>query len=124
MVNGIEVYTADESFGHNGITYPTGTFVLPTSQPFGLFLKNIFERQAYPDLRKYSHLWQGLVNPEDWEGGPLRPYDGVGWTLPIQMGVEYREMSSPLSVGLTPVEIGPDFDSASRGRVLRFQPCR
>ncbi|MCJ7630684.1 MAG: hypothetical protein MUO50_20090 [Longimicrobiales bacterium] len=104
MVNGIEVYTADESFKHNGITYPMGTFVLPTSQPFGLFLKNIFERQAYPDLREYSHLWQGLVNPEDWEGAPLRPYDGVGWTLPIQMGVEYREMSSPLSVGLTPVE--------------------
>jgi hypothetical protein len=67
-------------------------------------LKNIFERQAYPDLREYSHLWQGLVNPEDWEGGPLRPYDGVGWTLPLQMGLQYREMSSGLSVGLTPVE--------------------
>ena len=103
MINGIEVYTAQETFQHNGITYPEGTFVLPTNQPFGLFLKNIFERQAYPDLREYSHLWQGLVNPEDWEGGPLRPYDGVGWTLPLQMGVEYREMSSPLEVGLTPV---------------------
>jgi hypothetical protein len=104
MINGIEVYSADETFEHNGITYPEGTFVLPTSQPFGLFLKNIFEKQSYPDLREYSHLWQGLVNPEDWEGAPLRPYDGVGWTLPIQMGVEYREMSSSLSVGLTAVE--------------------
>jgi len=104
MINGIEVYTADEAFEHNGIPYPGGTFVLPTGQPFGLFLKNIFEKQSYPDLREYSHLWQGLVNPEDWEGGPLRPYDGVGWTLPLQMGVEYREMSSPLSVGLTQVE--------------------
>ena len=44
------------------------------------------------------------MSPEDWEGGPLRPYDGVGWTLPIQMGVEYREMSSTLPVGLTPLE--------------------
>jgi len=104
MVNGIEVYTADGAFQHNGISYPAGTFVLPTSQPFGLFLKNIFERQAYPDLRDYSHLWQGLVSPEDWEGGPLRPYDGVGWTLPLQMGVEVREMSGLLSVGLTRVE--------------------
>jgi hypothetical protein len=33
-----------------------------------------------PDLREYPHLWQGLANPEDWDGGPLRPYNGVGWT--------------------------------------------
>jgi len=104
QVNGIEIYTADQAFEHNGIRYEAGTFVLPTSQPFGLFLKNIFERQDYPDLRKYSHLWEGLVNPEDWEGGPLRPYDGVGWTLPLQMGVDYWEMTSPLSVSLTPVD--------------------
>jgi len=104
MVNGIEVYTADRAFGHNGISYPAGTFVLPTNQPFGLFLKTIFERQAYPDLREYSHLWQGLVSPQDWEGGPLRPYDGVGWTLPLQMGVEHWEMTSPLEVPLTRIE--------------------
>jgi len=104
MINGIEVYTADEPFEHNGISYPAGTFILPTSQPFGLFLKNIFERQSYPDLREYSHLWEGLVNPEDWEGGPLRPYDGVGWTLPLQMGVEHWEMTSPLTVQMTAVE--------------------
>jgi hypothetical protein len=103
-INGIEVYTADDAFEHNGISFPAGTFVLPTSQPFGLFLKNIFERQEYPDLREYSHLWQGLVSPEDWEGGPLRPYDGVGWTLPLQMGVETWEMSSPLEVSLTEIE--------------------
>ncbi len=104
LVNGIEVHAADEAFSHNGISYPAGTYILPTSQPFGLFLKNIFERQDYPDLRDYAHLWQGLVNPEEWEGGPLRPYDGVGWTLPLQMGVETWEMSAPLEVETTPVE--------------------
>jgi hypothetical protein len=101
MVNGIEVHTADEAFTHNGIEYPSGTYVLPTSQPFGLFLKNIFEKQTYPDLRDYSHLWQGLVNPEEWDGGPLRPYDGVGWTLPLQMGVRYWEMTAPPDVPTT-----------------------
>jgi len=111
MVNGIEVYAADEDFEHDGVGYPAGTFVLPTSQPFGLFLKNVFERQTYPDLREYSHLWQGLVNPEDWEGGPLRPYDGVGWTLPLQMGVDVQEMSAPLSVGLSPLEVLPGVES-------------
>lgn len=104
IINGVEVHRADEAFEHNGIHYPAGTFVLLTSQPFGLFLKNLFEKQSYPDLRRYSHLWQGLVNPEDWEGGPLRPYDGVGWTLPLQMGVKYWEMTSPLAVPMTRVE--------------------
>jgi len=104
LVNGIQVHAAEQPFTHNGISYPAGTYVLPTSQPFGLFLKNIFERQDYPDLRDYAHLWQGLVNPEEWEGGPLRPYDGVGWTLPLQMGVESWEMSAPLEVSTTPVE--------------------
>jgi hypothetical protein len=114
-MNGIEVYTADEPFEHNGIGYAAGTFILPTSQPFGLFLKNIFEKQSYPDLREYSHLWQGLVNPEDWEGDPLRPYDGVGWTLPIQMGVEHWEMTSPLSVPMTIVDSIDERGSVSGG---------
>jgi hypothetical protein len=120
MINGIEVYSADEAFTHNGIEYAEGTYVLPTSQPFGYFLKNIFEKQAYPDLREYSHLWQGLVNPEDWEGGPLRPYDGVGWTLPLQMGVTYREMSSTLEVGLTEVETVAMPSGASGGGSFVF----
>ncbi|MFC1555799.1 M14 family metallopeptidase [candidate division KSB1 bacterium] len=117
MVNGIDVYTADAAFEHNGLKYPAGSFILPTSQPFGLFLKNIFEKQVHPDLREYSHLWQGLVNPEDWKGAPLRPYDGVGWTLPMQMGVDSKEMSSALDVGMTKVEqlAWPVGESSSSG---------
>ncbi|MFC1783084.1 M14 family metallopeptidase [Planctomycetota bacterium] len=101
MLNGVEIYTADEEFYHDGITYPQGSYLLSTSQPFGLFLKNMFEKQDYPDLRRYSHLWQGLVSMETWQGGPLRPYDGVGWTLPLQLGVRYKEISRPLDVDKT-----------------------
>ncbi len=99
--NGVEVYTADEEFTHNGVSYPAGSHIVPTSQPFGWFVKTIFERQKYPDLRKYSHLWQGLARPVRWDGVPFRPYDGVGWTLPMQMGVDAREMSAPLQVSKT-----------------------
>lgn len=101
MNNGLEVYTADETFIHDGISYPAGSYIIPTSQPFGLFVKNLFEKQNYPDLRKYSHLWQGLSSPVQWDGPPLRPYDGVGWTLPMQMGVDSREMSATLKVSTT-----------------------
>jgi hypothetical protein len=46
----------------------------------------------------------GTVNMQD--AAPLRPYDGVGWTLQIQMGVEALEMARPLddSVALSRVE--------------------
>jgi hypothetical protein len=96
---GIEVYRADTAFIYNGIPYPEGSYIIPTSQPFGMYVKNILEKQSYPDLRKYGHLWQGISSTVKWSGAPLAPYDGVGWTLPIQMGVDAGEMSTPVDVG-------------------------
>ena len=101
---GIEVYTADESFTHEGLSYPKGTFIIPTSQAFGTYVKNILEIQEYPDLRKYGHLWQGLSRAVRWDGAPLAPYDGVGWTLHMQMGIEAHQMSTPLDeIAWTPL---------------------
>lgn len=98
---GIEVYEADQAFVHEGISYPRGSTIIPTSQPFGLFVKNILEKQHYPDLRKYGYLWQGLSRTVRWDGAPLAPYDCVGWTLPVQMGIDAHEMSTPLEVKKT-----------------------
>jgi len=98
---GIEVYSADESFTHEGIPYPKGSYIIPTSQAFGAYAKNILEKQEYPDLRKYGHLWQGLSRTVRWEGAPLAPYDGVGWTLHLQMGINATQMSTPLEVTKT-----------------------
>jgi len=95
---GIEVYSADESFTHEGISFPKGSYIIPTSQAFGSYVKNILESQEYPDLRKYGHLWQGLSRTVPWEGAPLAPYDGVGWTLHLQMGINTLQMSTPLEV--------------------------
>ena len=101
LLNGVEVYKADEPFVYAGISFPKGTHIIPTSQPFGLFVKNILEKQDYPDLRKYAHLWQGLVRPQKWEGHPFPLYDAAGWTLPVQMGVDCLEMNRPLNVSKT-----------------------
>ena len=98
---GIEVYSADDSFTHEGISYPKGSYIIPTSQAFGAYAKNILEKQEYPDLRKYGHLWQGLSRTVRWDGAPLAPYDGVGWTLPLQMGIDADQMSTPLEVAKT-----------------------
>jgi hypothetical protein len=90
----LEVYQAEESFKADGIDYPDGTYILPTSQPFGRLLKTLFEIQVYPDLRKYPSLWQGIVEPIKLKIPPLRSYDVLGWTLPLQMGVETVTMNT------------------------------
>ena len=106
---GIEIYQADEAFEHEGVSYAKGSYILPTSQAFGLFVKAILEKQEYPDLRKYGHLWQGLSSIQKWDGAPLAPYDGVGWTLPIQMGIDAVTLHTPLTTKMTLInEAVPD----------------
>ena len=109
---GIEVYQADEAFEHSGISHKKGAAIVPTSQAFGLYVKNLFEKQEYPDLRKYGHLWQGIGRAQKWDGLPIAPYDGVGWTLQVQMGIEAYAMSVPLDVKKTLIN---EFVSPSGG---------
>ncbi|MGB9764584.1 MAG: M14 family metallopeptidase [Candidatus Saccharicenans sp.] len=100
---GIEVYEAQEEFSSDGISYPRGTLLIPMNQPFALFIKNMFEEQHYPDLRKYPDLWQGLVSAEKFEGAPIEAYDMMGWTLPYQFNVKVQAAYTPISVRMTPV---------------------
>ncbi len=119
-INGVEVLQAEEPFEMDGLSYEKGTFVISTNQPFGYYVKNMFENQQYPDLREYPHLWQGLIGMEEWDGPPLRAYDGAGWTLPLQMGVEYREMSRPFEANFTKLETISPPDAVVRGRGSQY----
>jgi hypothetical protein len=101
---GVEVSKADEAFTCDGVSYPAGTFVLPLSQPFGLFLKNVFEEQKYPDLRKYPDLWQGLVASKVFEGAPFEAYDVMGWTLPYQFGLTSTPANTPVEAKISPLK--------------------
>ena len=101
---GIEVYEAQEELSCDGISYPRGTLIIPMTQPFALFIKNMFEEQHYPDLRKYPDLWQGLVSSRKFEGAPIEAYDMMGWTLPYQFNVKVQAAYTPLSVRMTPIK--------------------
>ena len=83
--NGIDVHQLDEAVTLDGITHPAGTWVIPTDQEFGHFVRQLFDVQEYPDLREYP------------EGPPDQPYDVSGWTLPYQMDVRVVEAASPLT---------------------------
>jgi hypothetical protein len=68
----------------DGVTYPAGTWVIPTDQEFAALAREVLDVQRYPDLRQYPG------------GPPMRPYDAAGWTLPLQMGVQVAYVSKPL----------------------------
>jgi hypothetical protein len=89
---GIEIHVATQPFVADGINYPGGTHVLPAAQPYRPHLKDMMERQAYPERRIYP-------------GGPAEaPYDSAGWTLPLQMGVTTVEVVSAFEAALESVD--------------------
>ena len=104
MLLGIDVYQAKESFAVNDVTYPAGTWVVPTSQAYGLYVKNLLEEQRYPDMMEYPSLWQGVPGPQKLSGAYFGPQDTCGWTLPYQFGVKAVRADKPLEVALVPVE--------------------
>jgi hypothetical protein len=98
---GIDIYKSRQPFTCDGISYPVGTYVIPMTQANALFIKNVFEEQRYPDLRKYPDLWQGLVDPQKFAGAPLEAYDMMGWTLPYQFGVKVYSANTPVDVSMS-----------------------
>lgn len=99
----VDVETATEEIVLDGVRWPAGTRVVSLSQPAGDFAKTLLETQTYPNLRK----WKG--------GPPIPPYDVVGHTLPLQMGVTVFPIEQPIPSDLaTELEPAPiDY----RGRV-------
>lgn len=74
--SGILVHKATADFTVNGKTYPSGSYIVKTSQAFRPHVIDMFEAQDHPN----DFLYPG--------GPPIRPYDAAGWTLAYQMGVE------------------------------------
>ncbi len=74
---GIEVHRATAGFSHGGKSYPAGSYVVKVGQAFGAHVTDMFEAQDHPnDFRVPG-------------GPPTPPYDNAGWTLAMQMGVQY-----------------------------------
>ncbi len=92
-LSGIEVHQAEKPFSADHKRYPAGTYVLLARQPYRPHLKDMMERQEYPERRLYP-------------GGPAEPpYDSAGWTLPLQMGVSSVEVTSRFTAKLRPAEL-------------------
>jgi zinc carboxypeptidase len=86
--NGVRISALRQDATIEGAGYPRDTWVIPMDQEFGELVRQLFERQVYPDLR------------ESPDGPPEQPYDAAGWTLPYQMDVRVVEVRTPLSTEL------------------------
>jgi len=104
LLHGVKVYQAEKPFVSDGVSYPALTWVIPMSQPFALFIKAVFEEQAYPDLAEYPALWQGVGQPKRLPDVFLEPFDLSGWSLPYQMGVKAVRANCPLDASLIEVQ--------------------
>jgi hypothetical protein len=99
LIAGVEVYRAKQDFPLDGKTYGAGTFVIPYTQVFARYAKDLLERQTYPEVRRSP-------------GAPAEaPYDVSAWSLGLQFGVKTDFAKTPLAAGLSMdrVETTPKF---------------
>jgi len=92
--HGVEVdrLTADTVVGE--LHLAAGDLVVPLSQPYRAFVKEVMETQEYPE----RHYVPG--------GDVIRPYDITSWSLPLHMGVRSIQVdtrSEALEALLEPV---------------------
>lgn len=91
MHGGVDVHRAEADFTAGHLRFSKGDYVILLSQPFRPYVKDMLERQRYPELRNYPG------------GPPIRPYDLTGWTLPLMMGVDCIQVDAPFDADLSPV---------------------
>ncbi len=89
QLGGVKVYHSEAAFKADDKEYPAGTFVIPMTQVFARYAKDLLEKQTYPEVRRAP------------TAPPEPPYDVTAWSLGLQLGVEVVFVKKPLGDGVT-----------------------
>jgi hypothetical protein len=81
----VGVRRATKEFEVAGKRYPAGSFVVMTAQAFRPHVIDMFEPQDHPNVIPYPGA------------PPTPPYDNAGWTLALQMGVQFDRILEPFT---------------------------
>src|SRR6185369_1565324 len=93
MIGDVAVHRAKNSFQQDGKTYVAGTFVIPFTQVFARYAKDLLEKQQYPEVRRAPNA------PAE------APYDVSAWSLGMQFGVKtvFAKTALAADLALEPV---------------------
>jgi hypothetical protein len=83
--HGIQLYRLKFPITIEEKNFNAGDIIIPLSQPFRPFIKEVFEKQSYP-VRHYT------------PGGEIiKPYDITSWSLPLHRGLKAIEINSSVA---------------------------
>lgn len=85
LEHGIQLSRLADQVVINQTIFPKGSIVVPLSQPFRTFVKEVMENQEFP-VRHYSK-----------DGPMIEPYDITSWSLPLHMGLKSFEINIPVA---------------------------
>jgi Zinc carboxypeptidase len=109
QMGGVEIYRAGESFEADGKHYGAGTFVIPMTQVFARYAKDMLETQTYPEVRRGPNA------------SPEPPYDVTAWSLGMLLGVDTVFVKDPLpAFRMTKVDGVPKVAGEVTGSGARF----
>ena len=86
---GVEVSRARTAFEVDGRQFAAGTFVVPMTQVFARYAKDMLEKQTYPEVRRAPNA------------PPEAPYDVTAWSLGMLLGVDHVFLKSAPPAGAT-----------------------
>jgi hypothetical protein len=88
QMGGVKVYQANAAFKADDKDYPAGAFVVPMTQVFARYAKDLLEKQTYPEVRRSP------------SSPPEPPYDVSAWSLGMLLGVDVTFVKKPLGDGV------------------------
>lgn len=80
--HGVKLFKLNKDIVYKNKIYKKGDIVIPLSQPFRAFIKEVMEKQKFP-VRHYMP-----------DGEIIRPYDITSWSLPLHRGVYSFEIKT------------------------------
>jgi Zinc carboxypeptidase len=108
-MGGVEIYRADAAFEADGKSYGAGTFVIPMTQVFARYAKDMLEKQTYPEVRRSA------------TSAPEPPYDVTAWSLGMLLGVDTIFVKNALpSMKMAKVDGLPKMAGSVTGAGTRF----
>jgi hypothetical protein len=108
QMGGIDVSRATAEFEADGVKYPSGTFVIPMTQVFARYAKDMLEKQTYPEVRRSP------TSP------PEPPYDVTAWSLGMLLGVNHVFSKSAPPAALEKLTADPKIEGRVAGNGPRF----